>query len=228
MQNEEKEEIFLAEKIKPLSEKVDKLLDQNEKIAKALVAIADMIEEIKNQKKNNPLDDLRVVERNNPQFSQNPYATQQYQQSGFNPSSPQSFGSMGGSQRFSPQGIVPPVQSHSSFSQGMNTQNDFSKEMKPMSSMSQTSQFSSQNQQGFPSGTPSPFLEDDFSSQGNQSQQNNSGLPAFSDFSGDHKMSMPPPPKDMFGDLGSGPQNFGSTTNQNEHLKKKGLFGMKK
>jgi len=42
---EERDETLVAKQLKPIAEKVDILLDQNEKIAKAIVAIADMVKE---------------------------------------------------------------------------------------------------------------------------------------------------------------------------------------
>lgn len=59
MESEEREQEVIGKKIEPLFEKVDRVLDQNEKIAKALVAIADMIEELKNNKPEDPVGDLR-------------------------------------------------------------------------------------------------------------------------------------------------------------------------
>lgn len=113
MQNEEKEEVFLAEKIKPLSEKIDKLLEQNEKIAKALVAIADMVDEIKTQKKANPLDDLRgPMPAPQPMPPQYPSFSQKPQQFTGNPMPPPpSFGMSQGmpdmKPSFGPQSMPP-------------------------------------------------------------------------------------------------------------------------
>jgi len=46
---EERDEALISKKLDPLMKKVDVLLDQNEKIAKAIVAIADMVREEKEE-----------------------------------------------------------------------------------------------------------------------------------------------------------------------------------
>ena len=204
MQNEEKEEVFLADKIKPISEKVDRLLEQNEKIAKALVAIADMIEEIKTQKKSNPLDDLRSS-------GPVPPAVPPYQQPfGVRPLYPGSS--------------IPPISPSvaqmppSSFGQAPDFGKAPSFGQQPFG-QSPYGQPPVQNSQSNipPMGGPSPFLEDDTSlTQGLQNQ----GLPSFSDFS-DKKMNMPPPPSG-FG--GFNPSPSGAPAGA---PKKGGLFGRK-
>ncbi|MFH0875855.1 MAG: hypothetical protein V1859_08000 [archaeon] len=51
MKLDEHDSVMLSDKIGPLAEKVDKVLEQNEKIAKGIIAIADMIEEMQARQK---------------------------------------------------------------------------------------------------------------------------------------------------------------------------------
>jgi hypothetical protein len=48
MKLDEHDSVLLSDKIDPLLIKIDRVLEQNEKIAKGIVAIADMIEDLKN------------------------------------------------------------------------------------------------------------------------------------------------------------------------------------
>jgi len=149
MQQEEKEEVFLAEKIKPLFEKVDKVVEQNEKIAKALVAIADMIDDLKNNKPEDPVGDLRNnvnpnMQNNINDLSQNSFSNNQFQQ---NNSQQQNMGQL---QQNSSQ------QNNSQNGNGMNFQ----------ASQGSPSPFlDDDNSQGLPSFS-------DFNSQNNVQQQN--------------------------------------------------------
>ena len=47
MKLDEHDSVLLSDKIDPLIQKIDRVLEQNEKIAKGIVAIADMIEDMK-------------------------------------------------------------------------------------------------------------------------------------------------------------------------------------
>jgi hypothetical protein len=66
---------------------------------------------------------------------------------------------------------------------------------------------------GFPQGQfPSPFLDDDKGGFGTVGSGNQNGLPPFSEFSGESKMNMPPPPaQNGFGAQGFGQSGFGSS-----------------
>ncbi|MBN1502719.1 hypothetical protein JW930_04185 [Candidatus Woesearchaeota archaeon] len=50
MKMDEHDSVLLGDRIDPIMEKLDKLLEQNEKIAKGIVALADMIDEMKGGK----------------------------------------------------------------------------------------------------------------------------------------------------------------------------------
>ncbi|MBN2423152.1 hypothetical protein JXB41_08065 [Candidatus Woesearchaeota archaeon] len=54
MKLDEHDSVMLADKITPLIEKIDKVLEQNEKIARGIVAIADMIEDMQSRPRGSP------------------------------------------------------------------------------------------------------------------------------------------------------------------------------
>lgn len=214
MQNEEKEEVFLAEKIKPLFEKVDKVIDQNEKIAKALVAIADMIDDLKNNRPEDPVGDLRGnISQNN---------TSQ----GFIPNNSSNNSVNSNSNLNMPQNNFGSSMNNSNLNQG-----------NQMNSAPQNNSNNFSNSNNASGAFPSPFLDDNNSGNGstynganlgnlnnNSNNSANQGLPSFGDFSkqnpdtsfqNQNKMRMPPPP------------NQNSQAPEEKH-EKKGLFGLKK
>ncbi len=54
MKMEEKESDIIVQKINPLTEKVDTLIEQNKKIAKGILAVADMVQEFIEKQKSEP------------------------------------------------------------------------------------------------------------------------------------------------------------------------------
>ncbi|MBN2880563.1 hypothetical protein JXM83_00785 [Candidatus Woesearchaeota archaeon] len=204
MKAEEQEELFLAEKIKPLFSKVDQVIEQNEKIAKALVAIADMIDELKNNKVVNPVDELRsaagLPQQNFQQPSFNPNMNPQY-----NPQQPQQ------PQRFS----APQQQSMK--------QPSFGSDLGPLPEDLGLNS-------GSEEGIPGPFLDDskdlpsfsDFS--GNNPKM---GMPKPPVQDTDHGFSMSHVPETQQSGMNFGgnsvPPHFDSKPPE-----KKGLFGLKK
>jgi len=59
MKLDEHDSVMISDKIGPLSEKIDKVLEQNEKIAKGIVAIADMIEDLSSRQRMAPKPPMR-------------------------------------------------------------------------------------------------------------------------------------------------------------------------
>ncbi len=72
MKLEQKEEEAIAKKVEPLIDKVNELREQNKIIAEGMVAIADMVKEMKEGKKPEPTFEPPTFEENEPSFKPGP------------------------------------------------------------------------------------------------------------------------------------------------------------
>ena len=73
LKSEEQESQIMTTKIVPLFDKVQKLEEQNEKIAKGIVALAEMFEDMKSSQKPNAPSIPEVPKREEPSRNMNPY-----------------------------------------------------------------------------------------------------------------------------------------------------------